>query len=108
MELLKGLPQIELPVFDNNQNPCWHLFVIRAKKRDSLAAYLKDNNITTGIHYPIALPFLKAYEHLNSHKKDYPVAYNYQDKLISLPIFPEITSEQVEYVCAKICEFYNN
>jgi dTDP-4-amino-4,6-dideoxygalactose transaminase len=108
LDLLRDVSEIDLPVFENNQNPSWHLFVVRAKNRTKLVDYLKDNGISTGIHYPKALPFLKAYAYLNSKDKDYPIAYSYQNLLLSLPIFPEITAGQIKYVCKKIEDFYSN
>ncbi len=108
LRLLKDVTQIELPVIGFNQNPCWHLFVIRVRSRNELVAYLSENNISTGIHYPIALPFLKAFSYLNSDVNDYPIAHSYQNMLLSLPIFPEIALEQIEYVCTKIKDFYSN
>lgn len=84
----------------------YHLFVIRSKKRDDLRTYLKENDIETGIHYPIGLPFLKAYEYLRHEPKDFPVTYQYQHEVLSLPVYPEMTIEDVHYVAQTIKTFH--
>lgn len=103
---LSGFNKIILPEELNGVTSVYHLFVIRSNKRNELKEFLKENSISSGIHYPIGLPFLKAYGYLNHTPKDFPVTYKYQSKLLSLPIFPEMTEEQVEYVTNKIKEFY--
>jgi len=85
--------------------PVYHLYVIRTDKREELQAFLKENGIATGVHYPIGLPFLNAYSYMNHTKEDFPVTYEYQNKLLSIPIFPEITRELQDFVVAKIEEF---
>jgi dTDP-4-amino-4,6-dideoxygalactose transaminase len=60
---------------------------------------LGSESIATGIHYPTALPFLKAYEYLKHRPEDFLVAYDYQRKILSLPIYPEMTREMVCRVC---------
>jgi len=106
IDRLSVIQQIQLPVFRINQNPVWHLFVILTDKRDDLKLFLKDKGIETGIHYPIALPNLKAYRYLNHSIDDFPVASKYQENYLSLPIFPEMSYDQVDYVCEMIRKFY--
>ncbi|MBF0326115.1 MAG: DegT/DnrJ/EryC1/StrS family aminotransferase [Alphaproteobacteria bacterium] len=77
----------------------YHLYVTRVPDRERVQAELSKAGIATGIHYPIALPNLTAYRQLNYRHEDFPVASRYQDELISLPMFPEITSEQIDSVC---------
>lgn len=76
----------------------YHLYVVRTKNRDGLVKYLGENGIGTGIHYPIPLPFLKAYRYLNHKPSDFPVAHSQCGELLSLPIYGDMTDEQVEYV----------
>lgn len=106
-ELLKNCSEIALPSLSDDNYSVYHLFVIRAKNRDNLIAFLKAKGISTGIHYPIGLPFLNAYKYLNHKNSDFPVTYDYQNKILSLPIFPEMTDEQILYVCKAIKEFYS-
>ncbi len=102
---LKDMKELDLPFVLENCNPVWHLFVIRTKQRDELREYLKKKGISTGIHYPIALPNLQAYKYLNYKPGDFPVASSYQSRLLSLPIFAEITKEQQDYIVNSIKDF---
>jgi len=103
---LKEIVELDLPFVPDNCNPVWHLFVIRTQRRDELQAYLKENGVATGIHYPIALPNLKAYDYLGYNISDNPVASSYQAHLLSLPIFPEISKEQQNHVINAIKSFF--
>ncbi|NPD46723.1 DegT/DnrJ/EryC1/StrS aminotransferase family protein [Lentimicrobium sp. S6] len=106
---LKKLNEIEgvsIPVVPETCNPVWHLFVIRCSNRDALKGYLTDNGISVGVHYPISLPNLKAYKYLSYNSNDFPVSSSYQKMLLSLPIFPEITQKQQDYVITAIEEFF--
>lgn len=105
-EFLKNQEHVVLPKERSYSKHSYHLFVIRAERRDELAAYLKTKNIETSIHYPQALPNMKAYAYLNYTRDDFPVASGYEDKILSLPIFPEITNSQIEYVVENINAFY--
>ncbi len=97
---------IILPEIHSDARHVFHLFVIRTSKRSGLIEYLNKNSIATGIHYPTALPFLKAYSYLNAKSNDYSIAYDFQNKILSLPIFPELKSIQIDYICDKI-NFFN-
>ncbi|PKM82368.1 MAG: hypothetical protein CVU89_05030 [Firmicutes bacterium HGW-Firmicutes-14] len=83
----------------------YHLYVLEVEKRDELLSYLREQGISAGIHYPISLPFQKAYHHLNCRQR-FQYVQDIADRLISLPIFPEMTEEQVKYVIQKVKEFY--
>ena len=107
-ELLKNVGDIVTPLELGETLPVYHLYVIRTQKRDSLKHYLAENNISSGIHYPIALPNLKAYTYLEHKPGDFPVSSRYQSEILSLPIFPEMTEDHVKYVSDSIMEFYNN
>jgi len=106
-ELLKDCKHIETPNIRPNGKHIFHLYVIRSKKRDALKEFLKENNIQTAIHYPTALPLMQAYKHLNYTVKDIPTAAQFQDEILSLPMFPELSKEHIEYVVSKINEFGN-
>lgn len=106
IENLKDVGDIDLPFVPGKCNPVWHLFVIRTHQRDELQQYLKNKGIATGVHYPIALPNLRAYQYLGHRPSDFPVASSYQSKLISLPIYAEITREQQDYVINSVREFF--
>jgi dTDP-4-amino-4,6-dideoxygalactose transaminase len=82
----------------------YHLYVIRvpdgARKR--VQEFLKAGGISTGIHYPIALPYLNAYRHLNATESDFPEALEASRQYLSLPLFPEMTEEQIASVVSRL------
>ena len=102
-KLLAGVEGIAIPKINKNVKPVFHLYVIRADRREALQKYLAGKDISTGIHYPTPLPLLPAYKYLNHTPSDFPIASNYMDKILSLPMFPELTDEKIEYVveCVK-------
>jgi dTDP-4-amino-4,6-dideoxygalactose transaminase len=104
--LLNDLPEVKCPKSRLNTFHIFHLYVIRASERDDLAAFLKTKGVFTGIHYPTALPFMPAYRYLRHRHEDFPVAYECQDQILSLPMYPELTDEQISYVADSIKEFY--
>lgn len=85
----------------------YHLYVIRTKNRDRIKKILAEKEIAIGIHYPIPLPFLKAYSYLGHMPEDFPVAYSMKDEILSLPIHGDMTDEQVEYVIASLKDIVN-
>ena len=98
-EELATVQGIIRPVVDTGNRHVYHLYVIRVKNRETVQNYLREQGIDTGIHYPIALPNLQAYRYLGHKPEDFPVASAYSFEIMSLPMFPELTEEQIEYVC---------
>lgn len=84
------------------------MYVIKCKRRDELQSFLKENGIASGIHYPKILPDLEAYQYLNLNPEDYTVTRNIQKEILSLPLYPEMTNDQIEYVVEMIKRFYSN
>jgi dTDP-4-amino-4,6-dideoxygalactose transaminase len=105
-ERLAAMPQIQTPRLREEAFHIFHLYVIRTPKRDELAGFLSSKGIGTGIHYPTALPFLQAYQYLAHKPDDFPVAHRYQGEILSLPMFPELNDDQIEYVVDSIAEFF--
>lgn len=95
---LDGVDNIILPYIPDKGSHVFHLFVIRTNRRDELQQKLKEKGISTGIHYPIPLPYLKAYSYLKHKTEDFPVALKCSKEILSLPMFPELTHEQIEYI----------
>jgi len=85
--------------------PVFHLYVIRTKKRDDLQRFLLENGISTGLHYPIPLHLQKAYGNNGFKEGVFPRAEKAASEILSLPMFPNLTVEQIEYVAKKINEF---
>jgi dTDP-4-amino-4,6-dideoxygalactose transaminase/predicted nucleic-acid-binding protein len=103
---LSAINEIVLPRQFDDSVGVYHLFVIQTDEREKLSSYLKERGISTGVHYPIGLPYLEAYKYLNHTKEDFPITYKNQNKIMSLPIYDEMTDEMVKYVIDKIKEFY--
>jgi dTDP-4-amino-4,6-dideoxygalactose transaminase len=105
LESLKDQSYVTLPVRKSWAKQVYHLFVIRVSQRDKLKQYLFDNEVETGIHYPIALPKLQAYKYLNQDHDN--LFSNCSDQsLLSLPIGEHITYEQVDKITELINNFY--
>jgi dTDP-4-amino-4,6-dideoxygalactose transaminase len=102
---LAGMEQVKAPSALEYVDHVYHLYVIRAEKRDELQAYLKENGIGAGMHYPIPLHLTQAYAYLGYKKGDFPVAEKLADEILSLPMYPELSEEQIDYVCKKIEDF---
>jgi dTDP-4-amino-4,6-dideoxygalactose transaminase len=105
--LLKNIDDIDVPKIDSNASHVFHLYVILAKDRDKLKDYLSESGIGTALHYPTILPLLDCYKDLNYSESDFPVGFNNSKKILSLPMFPELSNDEIEYVCNKIKDFYN-
>jgi dTDP-4-amino-4,6-dideoxygalactose transaminase len=103
--LLGGIQGLTLPSVAAGREHVWHLYVVQHEQRDALARHLQANGVQTGIHYPVALPFLPAYRRFRHRPEDFPVAYRHQSRILSLPIFPEISSEQMYRVADSIRSF---
>lgn len=80
----------------------YHLYVIRVKERDRIRGILKEKGVSTGIHYPIPLPFLAAYNYLGHKPEDFPLAHSFKDDILSLPIHESMTDEEVRYVVEQL------
>jgi dTDP-4-amino-4,6-dideoxygalactose transaminase len=84
----------------------FHLFVVRTQKRDELRDYLTAKGIDSGIHYPTPIHLTEAYQALGAPRAgSLPVAERLAGEIVSLPMFPELTAEQIEYTIASIHEF---
>jgi dTDP-4-amino-4,6-dideoxygalactose transaminase len=80
----------------------YHLYVVRVANRDAVREKLKAAGIETGVHYPIALPNLRAYAYLAHRPEDFPAATACSREILSLPMFPELSDEQIQYVCREL------
>ena len=103
---LAHIPQIELPLVRSGARHVWHQFAILVDDRMQLRAFLEDRGVETAIHYPRALPFTPAYEHLGYGPESLPRAWSNQRRILSLPIYPEMTDDQAEYVVECLLTHY--
>ncbi|MGH7537096.1 MAG: DegT/DnrJ/EryC1/StrS family aminotransferase [Gemmatimonadales bacterium] len=105
-EVLADVPQIRLPAEAPYATHVYHVFVIRAERRKALQAHLTAQRIGTGLHYPVPLHRQNAYKHLGLARGAFPVAEAAADQVLSLPMFPELTQEQIGHVADAIRAFY--
>jgi dTDP-4-amino-4,6-dideoxygalactose transaminase len=103
--LLANNDAIRIPYEPSWSRAVYHLYVVRADDRDSLMRYLRDADISTGIHYPIPLHMQKAYGSLNYSPMDFPVAKQVSREIVSLPMFPQLTKEQQVRVTEEVLAF---
>ena len=83
----------------------YHLYVIRSQDRDRLKQQLNESGISTAIHYPLPIHHQVAYKDLGYRLGDFPMAEAYAREILSLPMYPELKKEQVEYICQVIKDF---
>ncbi|HEX9470177.1 MAG TPA: DegT/DnrJ/EryC1/StrS family aminotransferase [Bradyrhizobium sp.] len=103
-----GLNQIEdviVPQIGSDRTHVYHLYSIQHPQRDKLAAHLSANGVQTAINYPVALPFLEAYRRFDHRAEKFPNAHRHQGRILSLPIFAEITPQQQQAVVDLIRAF---
>jgi len=103
---LAGRDAVTCPQLPGPGGHVFHLYVIRTSRREELREFLGSRGIATGVHYPIALPNLNAYGYMEHEESDFPVASRLQGEVLSLPMFPELTSEQIEYVANAVRGFF--
>ena len=101
-ELLQDVENIITPKTAITREHVYHLYVVRTENRDALREHLMNAGISTVINYPKALPFYPAYAYLGHTREDFPVAYAHQSRILSLPIYPEISDEAIGEVASQI------
>jgi dTDP-4-amino-4,6-dideoxygalactose transaminase len=105
-ELLAGVGEVTLPVVENGNRHIYNQFVIRAKDRDGLKAFLQKSDIGCEIYYPVPLHLQKCFEFLGGSRGDCPESEKAALETLALPIFTELTPGMQEYVAEKIAGFY--
>lgn len=83
----------------------WHLYVIRTEQRDALKDQLVSKGISASIHYPVPIHLQPAYHDLGYKRGDFPVTEAYSDRILSLPMYAELTDRQIEFISQTVCEF---
>lgn len=105
-KLFASIPNVKTPSVAYDRTHVYHLYVIRVQQRNELKKYLEEHGIGTMLNYPKALPFYPAYSYMEHQPIDFPQAWKSQEEILSIPIYPEITDEQIEYVVDTISSFY--
>ncbi|MBE2213390.1 MAG: DegT/DnrJ/EryC1/StrS family aminotransferase [Opitutaceae bacterium] len=103
---LATLPAVRRPVVRPDCSHVYHLYVIRTTRRDELKIHLQANNIATVLNYPRALPFYPAYRYLGHRPEEFPNAFQHQQEILSLPLYPEMRADALAYVIDSIREFF--
>lgn len=104
-EAFAKLP-LQLPVTALGNTHIFHVYAVLSEKRDALQKFLTERGVPTLIYYPLPLHLQKVYGDLGFKPGDFPVAEDICKKILPLPMYPELTNEQVDYVCKTVSEFY--
>ncbi len=104
-KLLSNIPQVNVPLVAPGH--VFHLYTIKAGKRDLLQKFLGQGGIQTTVNFPLPLHLQQAYNDGSYHKGDYPNAEYLCERGLSLPLFVGMSDAQVKYVCGKVREFYS-
>lgn len=107
-ELLSQSDGFILPIEAEWSTHIYHLYVIRSRKRESLRQWLKSKRISTGIHYPIPVHMQKSYQSVEYRITSLPVTESHAQEVLSLPLFPEISQDEVKYICDSMIEWQKN
>ncbi len=105
----KGFVHIPKTVYKNSNIQNYHIYnqyVIRVQRRNELQEFLKTKGISTAIYYPLPLHLQKCFSDLGYTKGDFPVSEKAAEEVLALPIYPELSKEQLEYIVLTIKEFY--
>ncbi|MCX8052297.1 MAG: DegT/DnrJ/EryC1/StrS family aminotransferase [Armatimonadetes bacterium] len=103
-ELLAGIDGVVLPIEKPDARHSYYVYVVRVKDRESFMAALKEKGVGSGVHYPVPLHLQPAYAFLGGKEGDHPVAERYAKEIVSIPMFPELTEEQLVKVATVIKE----
>ena len=101
-DLLDDFDEVIVPQESSYSKHVYHIYAIRVKSRDSLIQALAEKDIHCGIHYPVPVHLQEAYQSLRLRKGSFPIAEKCAGELVSLPMFPELTREQIEHVAKQI------
>ena len=96
--LLTEMTDVITPIEESYTKHVFHIYALRIKNRDELIAKLSEKNIQAGIHYPIPLHLQAAYHNLSKNNGHLPISEKCANEFISLPMFPELSNEQIVYV----------
>jgi dTDP-4-amino-4,6-dideoxygalactose transaminase len=99
--------EIVIPFCPSNLTPVYHIYAIRVQNRDEVMHSLAQNGIGSGVHYPVPIHLQEAYGSLGHGPGSFPIAEKCAAEFVSLPMFPEMTSEQLDYVVQGVKEAVN-
>ncbi|HPF88215.1 MAG TPA: DegT/DnrJ/EryC1/StrS family aminotransferase [Candidatus Limiplasma sp.] len=102
---LKDCKYIKTPFVTNNVKPVWHQYALRCEHKETLMQYLASHGIGCAPFYPLPLHLQKALDYLGYQPGDLPMAEMISKQTVCLPVFPELTRDEIEYIIQTMCEF---
>ena len=103
---LAGIPGLCVPAVKNYENPVYHTFVVQAERREALRPFLESQGIDTNIHYPVPIHLSSAGSELGYAKGSFPKAERQAQKILSLPVYPELEPEHLKHIVSSLRHFY--
>ena len=104
-EMLSSMEGVTIPQHPEWSRSVYHLYVVRVQDRAGLQKHLGEAKIDTGIHYPVPLHLQQAYKHFGYQQGDFPVTEKVASEILSLPMYPQLKTEQQQRVVQKTAEF---
>ncbi len=108
LEELEGVGDLKLPTTAPGAEPVWHLFVVQTESPDDLSRFLADRGVQSGRHYPDAVHLTPAYSWLGHAAGDFPVAERRAAECLSLPIFPGMEREEIDFVVSAVRAYFGH
>jgi dTDP-4-amino-4,6-dideoxygalactose transaminase len=106
-ERLKGLGPVRLPVAEQpHEKSVYHTFVVQVERRDALRAHLSARGIGSSVHYPVPIHMTTVGRELGYPEGSFPLAEAQARRIVSLPVYPELTMQKLDTVCSEIAAFY--
>jgi dTDP-4-amino-4,6-dideoxygalactose transaminase len=99
---------VKIPFEFNDRIHVYHVYAIRTPQRDQLREYLESKGVSTNIHYPIPVHLQKAYASLEIRRGSLPVTESASEQLLSLPMYPDLSEAQIDYICDHIAQFFES
>lgn len=100
-----GLSGLQIPFEASGTSHAWHVFGLRSARRDELAAHLHSRGVATAVHYPTPVHLQPAYRSLGCRRGDFPIAERLSDEELTIPLFPELTTAEMNRVVESVCEW---
>jgi len=105
-ELLRDIASVKTPLELEKTYCVYHIYLVQTEGRDDLKKYLSEKGVATALHYPVPLHLQEAYRHLGYKEGHFPVAEAAAKRILSLPMFPELTERQIQYVVEMIANYF--
>jgi len=106
-KMLKGLP-IVFPMIEDESSHIFHQYVIRVEERDRLQTFLREKGIQTGIYYPVPLHLQECFAHFGYKNGDFPESEKAALTSLALPVYPELTKIEKDYIVKSVKEFFSS